>query len=74
MTTDSVKEKIIISVTESKTAYIPIENSHITICQRCLLCDNTQEFINGHAPSPHPWVCNECLEAIAFIKKFKANY
>ena len=64
------QEKVVISATESRTTFIPVESrAHITMCQRCLLCENTREFINGYPPGPSPWVCDECREAIAFIKK-----
>jgi hypothetical protein len=64
------KEKQVISATGTKTAFITVESRpHITMCQRCLLCENTREFINGYPPGPSPWVCDECLEAIAFVKK-----
>ena len=46
----------------------------ISVSQRCLLCENTREFIGGCPSNLSPWVCDECKEAIAFIKKFKANY
>lgn len=68
------QEKVITSVTESKTASIPLGNhSNVTICQCCLLCNNSRPFINGYPPGPSPWVCDECKEAIAFIKDFKAS-
>ena len=64
------KEKQVINATESLTNFIPIESyAHSAICQCCLLCDNSRPFINGYPPGPSPWVCDECKEAIAFIKK-----
>jgi hypothetical protein len=64
------KEKQVISAAEPRTTFITVESRpHITMCQRCLLCENTREFINGYPPGPSPWVCDECLEAIAFVKK-----
>lgn len=40
--------------------------------QLCMLCDNTREI-----PSPmhyhYPWVCDDCKEAIAFVKDFRAS-
>ena len=40
--------------------------------QPCMLCDNTREI-----PHPmhyhYPWVCDECKEAIAFVKEFRAG-
>ena len=64
------KEKPVINATESLATFIPVESrSHITLCQRCLLCENSREFINGYPPGPSPWVCDECKEAVAFVKK-----
>ena len=38
--------------------------------QPCMLCENIREI-----PSPmhyhYPWVCDECKEAIAYIKEVK---
>jgi hypothetical protein len=66
------KEKQVINATEPKTTFIPIESrAHITMCQCCLLCENTREFINGYPPGPSPWVCDECREAIAFVKDLR---
>ena len=66
------KEKHVINATEPLTTFIPIESyAHSTICQRCLLCENTREFINGYPPGPSPWVCDECREAIAFVKDLR---
>jgi hypothetical protein len=68
------KEKQVINATEPRTTFIPVKSRpHITMCQRCLLCENTREFINGYPPGPSPWVCDECRGAIAFIKEFKAG-
>ena len=40
--------------------------------QPCMLCDNTREI-----PHPrfyeYPWVCDECKEAIAFVKEFRSS-
>lgn len=66
------KEKQVINATEPRTTFIPVESRpHITMCQRCLLCENTREFINGYPPGPSPWVCDECREAIAFVKDLR---
>lgn len=66
------KEKQVINATKPLTTFIPIESyAHSTICQRCLLCENTREFINGYPPGPSPWVCDECKEAIAFVKNLR---
>ena len=48
-------------------------NLHIeTACyvQQCMLCDNTRN-LGGAWHSSSPWVCNECKEAIAYIKEVK---
>ncbi len=69
MATDSVKEKVAISATEQKTTFIPVEScTPTTVCQCCLLCKNTREVPCSYG-NCYPWVCNECKEAIAFMKK-----
>lgn len=74
MATDSEKRKVTIEATETRTTFIPIEkHAHVAIHQCCLLCNNSRPFINGYPPGPSPWVCDECREAIAFIKDFKAS-
>ena len=71
MAADS-KEKVVISATEPQTTFISVESHpHVTICQCCLLCNNSRPFVNGYPPGPSPWVCNECREAIAFIKDLR---
>lgn len=66
------KEKQVINATEARTTFIPIDNrSRVTICQCCLLCDNSRPFVNGYPPGPSPWVCDECREAIAFVKDLR---
>lgn len=65
------KEKQVINATESLTTFIPIESyAHSAICQRCLLCENTREVSCGYG-SHYPWVCDECREAIAFVKDLR---
>ncbi len=65
------KEKQVINATETRTTFIPIEScSPITAYQRCLLCENTREVPCGYG-SHYPWVCDECREAIAFVKDLR---
>lgn len=48
------------------TAHIaPIKYSQV-----CLLCENTRELPEGMHYCSTPWVCDECIEAIAFLKEF----
>lgn len=66
------QEKVVISAAEPEVATLQIDSRpHVTICQCCLLCDNTRPFVNGYPPGPSPWVCDECREAVAFIKELK---
>lgn len=71
MAADSAKDKVVISASEPEVVTISINNptTTFTLCQCCLLCDNTRPFVNGYPPGPSPWVCDECKEAIAFVKK-----
>lgn len=48
--------------------------STIYYSQRCLLCDNTRRLPEGMTYCTSPWVCNDCKEAIAFLKDFKKEY
>lgn len=74
MATDSEKREVTNEATELRTTFIPVDShTPITVHQRCLLCNNSRPFISGYPPGPSPWVCNECKEAIAFIKDFKAS-
>ena len=50
---------------------INTKNSVITYCQCCLLCENTRELPEGMHYCSTPWVCDECKEAISFIKEIK---
>jgi hypothetical protein len=74
------KEIVAATVVEPENADNPIDwsqfvtaNLHIeTACyvQQCMLCENTRE-LGGGWHSSSPWVCNECKEAIAYIKEVK---
>jgi hypothetical protein len=44
--------------------------ANVSICQCCLLCDNTREIPDA-SWGRYPWVCDECIEAIAFVKGLK---
>lgn len=41
--------------------------------QPCLLCENTRDLPEGMYYCNTPWICDECKEAIAFVKDFKAS-
>lgn len=67
------KEKQVINATEPRTTVIPVTScTPIPAYQRCLLCENTREVPYSYS-NHYPWVCDECREAIAFIKEFKAG-
>lgn len=44
--------------------------STIYYSQRCLLCDNTRRLPEGMTYCTTSWVCDECREAMAFVKDF----
>ena len=70
MATDSEK-KVTNEATETRTAFIPITNcTPIPTYQRCLLCENAREVSYGYG-NRYPWVCDECKEAIAFVKDLR---
>lgn len=69
------KEKQVINATETRITFIPVEShtpitTPITAHQRCLLCENTREVPCGYG-SHYSWVCDECMEAIAFVKDLR---
>lgn len=41
------------------------------VCVKCLLCDNVLETYMSLAYDHHPYVCDECKEAIAYAKELK---
>ena len=43
--------------------------SFINAEQECILCENTREMPIGYGNN-YPWVCDECKEAMAFLKDF----
>ena len=40
----------------------------IRYSQPCLLCENTRDLPEGMHYCNTPWICDECKEAIAFVK------
>ena len=42
----------------------------VVACQQCMCCENTRELYDGWY-SPGPWICEDCKEAIAYIKEVK---
>lgn len=60
-------------MSEERTTKIRISTgSRIYYSQRCLCCDNTRALPEGMTYSHTPWVCDECKEAIAFLKFLKS--
>ena len=64
-------------MTEKKTDFDPATTKTITIeaevsyfhwSQSCMLCENTREVPHGYGS--YPWMCDECKEAMAFLKDF----
>lgn len=47
-----------------------VEVEPVQCVQQCMLCENTRNVGSGWY-SPHPWICDECKEAIAYIKAVK---
>ena len=52
-----------------KTITIEADASYFHWSQLCMLCENTREVPHGYGN--HPWVCDECKEAMAFVKELK---
>ena len=50
-----------------------ILNGTAKYSQQCLLCENIRDLPEGMHYCNTPWVCDECKEAVAFIKDFKTG-
>lgn len=73
MAADSEK-KVTNEAIETRTTSIPVTScTSITAHQFCLLCENTRALPKGMYYCNTPWICDECKEAIAFVKEFKAG-
>ena len=60
-------------MSEQKTKTVKINTSAVSsiyYSQRCLCCENTRALPDGMTYSHTPWICDECKEAIAFLKDF----
>ena len=55
---------------ERTTKIVTATISKIFYSQQCLLCENTRRLPEGMTYSHTPWICDECKEAIAFVKDF----
>lgn len=66
MESEKITTRLDIDPTEVRT----LELRPITAMQECLLCDNAREIPHGYG-SYYPWVCDECKEAIAYLKTIK---
>ena len=55
---------------ERTTRIATVSTSKIFYSQRCLCCENTRRLPDGMTYSHTPWICEECKEAIAFLKDF----
>ncbi len=42
-----------------------------TVCVKCLLCGSVLETYMSMAYDCYPYVCDECKEAIAYLKELK---
>ena len=55
---------------ERTTKIVTATISKIFYSQQCLLCENTRRLPEGMTYSHTSWICDECKEAIAFVKDF----
>lgn len=46
---------------------------HYTIKQNCVICDSSVEFLEGTRTVTQCYICDECKDAIAFVKELKAG-
>ena len=50
---------------------VTIPTAKIVAVQCCMLCSNSRELPDGMSYSHYPWVCDDCKEAISYIKFLK---
>lgn len=67
MSEEKITTRLVIDPENVKTAMF-IEPKYV---QPCLLCENIREIPYNTIHSIYPWVCDECKEAIAFVKELK---
>ena len=53
----------------TKTITIETDASYFRWSQPCMLCENSREVPHGYGS--YPWICDECKEAMAFVKELK---
>ena len=58
---------------ERTTKIATISAPKIFYSQQCLCCENTRRLPDGMTYCHTQWVCEECREAIAFLKDFIKN-
>ena len=47
-----------------------IQKQSLYFSQECISCENTRRLPEGMTYCDTPWMCDECKEAIAFLKDF----
>ena len=50
---------------------VTVPTAKIVAVQCCMLCGNSRELPDGMSYSHYPWVCDDCKEAIEFLKFLK---
>ena len=57
----------------TRTIKIETKTSHFYYAQKCLCCENTRALPEGMTWSSSPWVCDDCKDAIEFLKFLKSH-
>ena len=55
---------------ERTTRIATVSTSKIFYSQQCLCCENTRRLPEGMTYSHTQWICDECKEAMVFLKGF----
>ena len=55
---------------ERTTRTVTVASPSFYYSQQCLCCENTRRLPEGVHYSSTPWMCDECKEAIVFLKDF----
>ena len=56
--------------TEKTVRLDTIQKQSFYFSQKCISCENTRRLPEGMTYCNTPWMCDECKEAIAFLKDF----
>ena len=60
-------------MTEKTVRLDTIQKQSFYFSQECISCENTRRLPEGVTYCNTPWMCDECREAIAYLKQLKVE-